>query len=85
MLRMQSKREHPDRARPLATERPWLAVAGCLGGGTIAVALALLLLVAALVIFFVYSPDIFKARDVTAPSTPATGAHAETSTAQPAK
>lgn len=61
--------EQTDRPRPLATERPWLAVAGCLGGGTIAIALAFFLLLAALVIFFVYAPDIFSSsREQVAPS-----------------
>ncbi len=34
---------------PLATSRPWLSVAGCLGGGTVAIALAMLLVVAGVV------------------------------------
>ncbi len=45
----------------LATNRPWLAVAGCLGGGTLAIVFAMLLLVAALVFLF-FNPDVLSSK-----------------------
>ncbi|MEY2795666.1 MAG: hypothetical protein RIR10_1382 [Planctomycetota bacterium] len=42
------RREQP---QSLATSRPWLTVAGCLGGGTLAIALAFFLIIAAVVVF----------------------------------
>ena len=41
------RREQP---QSLATNRPWLTVAGCLGGGTLAIGLAFFLIIAAVVI-----------------------------------
>lgn len=42
---------------PLATSRPWLSVAGCLGGGMIAAFVVLLVL--ALVALFIFFPQLF--------------------------
>ena len=42
------RREQP---QSLATNRPWLTVVGCLGGGTLAIGLAFFLIIAAVVIF----------------------------------
>ncbi len=52
----------PDRtarndAAPLATNRPWLAVAGCLGGGVVAGVVVAVLLIAA-VVLFVFYPEL---------------------------
>jgi hypothetical protein len=48
---------HDPQGKPLAQSRPWLTVAGCLGGGMIAIALAFALLIAAVVVF-VFFPEI---------------------------
>jgi len=46
---------------PLATSRPWLTVAGCLGGSAVAAFVALLVLVA--VAALVFFPDLVTPRD----------------------
>lgn len=48
---------HDPQGKPLAQSRPWLTVAGCLGGGMLAIALAFALLIAAVVVF-VFFPEI---------------------------
>ncbi|MCE2884058.1 MAG: DUF4230 domain-containing protein [Planctomycetaceae bacterium] len=56
---MADRDPQPASSAPLATNRPWLAVAGCLGGGTLAIGAAMLLLVAA-VVLLVLVPDILS-------------------------
>lgn len=56
---MADRDPQPASSAPLATNRPWLAVAGCLGGGTLAIGAAMLLLVAA-VLLLVLVPDILS-------------------------
>ena len=50
----------PAEPEPLATSRPWLTVAGCLGGGAVAAALAVLLVAAAAIL--VLFPDLLTSR-----------------------
>lgn len=62
--RMDAREPQPvQQAQPasLATNRPWIAVAGCLGGGTLAILFAILLLVAALVFLFI-NPDVLSSQ-----------------------
>ena len=56
---MADRDPQPASSAPLATNRPWLAVAGCLGGGTLAIGAAMLLLVAA-ILLLVLVPDILS-------------------------
>jgi len=43
--------------KPLATTRPWLTVAGCLGGGMVTALVAILL--AVLIALFIFYPSFF--------------------------
>lgn len=44
--------------KALATNRPWLAVAGCLGGGVVA-GIVCAIIVIAVIVFFVFFPSLF--------------------------
>ena len=47
--------------KALATNRPWLAVAGCLGGGVVA-GIVCAIIVIAVIVFFVFFPGYFSGK-----------------------